>query len=86
MLLYNYTIIIIIMLLHYYNYYIVLALKTIYKLIIIKFSKISVFDDGKSTNDFNKKKTMKNGTEDALQLGKYTKSSKMQISSCFFLH
>ena len=36
-------------------------------------------------NNFNKKHEMNDGTEDALQLGKYTQASKMQITTCFVL-
>ena len=36
-------------------------------------------------NNFNQKNKMKDGTEDALQLGKYTQATKMQITTCFAL-
>ena len=39
---------------------------------MIKFSKKSVFKEGKNMNNFNKKNEMKNGTEDTLQLDKHT--------------
>ena len=50
---------------------------------MIKFSKKSVFKEGKNMNNFNKKNEMKDDTEDALQLGKYTLSSKIQTTTCF---
>ena len=36
-------------------------------------------------NNFYKKNEMKDDTEDALQLGKYTQASEMQITTCFIL-